>query len=367
MKLGFSIYPEKASEEKILEYINQMALKDVKRVFCSFLQISPKDEALLSSYQRILQTCQDKGLEVFADINESLLLSLGWIDDPVAKARAFGLSGIRLDEFEDKELLIQMVENNQEFKIELNASTGTYLLDFLIDQKVSLDNVTACHNFYPRKWTGLSIKRYQELSKVYKEKGIPLSAFICSDQAKDGAWEFDDHLVTLETHRDSSLIGQVKWFLADGLMDVLVLSTQFVESEEMTSLIQEFHANQEMIQLRVKVDRKLTEVEKNILGYPHTYRPDVSDYLLRSTMPRVVYKDEDNPPCEEVIRTQPGTVVIVNNLGGRYKNELNICLKYMNLDITNNYIGQIIDEDLDLLRGLEPGQSFRLIWEVASE
>lgn len=110
----------------------------------------------------------------------------------------------------------------------------------------------------------------------------------------------------------------------------------------------------------------MTPVEREIVAFDHVYRGDISAYVLRSTMPRVVYKDASVPARSgQAIPVGRGDILIDNDLYGRYKGELQIALKEFTISPKVNKVGRISQDYLPLLRFIKPWQEFKLV--IASE
>lgn len=157
------------------------------------------DEVTFAPYRQIVTYCQQKDLEVFADLNPTLIQYLGWENSLLESAEAFGLSGIRLDEsYEDYDYLVQLTLQSSPIKIEINMSGETSLIRSLAEYGADLTKITACHNFYPHEFTGLSKKYFLEVSAVYRELGVETAAFINAQSATTGPWPVSEGLCTLE-------------------------------------------------------------------------------------------------------------------------------------------------------------------------
>lgn len=94
----------------------------------------------------------------------------------------------------------------------------------------------------------------------------------------------------MEDHRHLPIGLQVELMKAIGTIDNILISNQFISEEELAACTQALARPVTTIKVRPIID--LTEVEEQIIGYPHCYRGDVSDYVIRSTMPRLVYAQE---------------------------------------------------------------------------
>ncbi len=80
----------------------------------------------------------------------------------------------------------------------------------------------------------------------------------------------------------------------------------------------------------------------------------MSEYMARSTMPRVTYAKESVPP-KNTRDLKRGDVVIVNDEYSRYKGELHIVLKDMPNDGRKNVIGHIPEDENMLLDYINHG------------
>ncbi|MCQ4503665.1 DUF871 domain-containing protein, partial [Vibrio parahaemolyticus] len=92
----------------------------------------------------------------------------------------------------------------------------------------------------------------------------------------------------------------------------------------------------------------------------HSYRGDRSEYILRSTMTRIYYKDKPFPPHNT--RDMSRGDVLIDNVGyDQYKGETQIALKEMKNDGRVNVVGRISEDELFLLDFLKPWSSFKMI------
>ncbi|WP_249662576.1 MupG family TIM beta-alpha barrel fold protein, partial [Lysinibacillus fusiformis] len=52
-------------------------------------------------------------------------------------------------------------------KIELNISNGTKYVDNIVSYQPNKENIIGCHNFYPRRFTGLSRQHSLQTSQHF--------------------------------------------------------------------------------------------------------------------------------------------------------------------------------------------------------
>ncbi|KRK41468.1 hypothetical protein FC63_GL001399 [Lactobacillus amylovorus DSM 20531] len=107
--------------------------------------------------------------------------------------------------------------------------------------------------------------------------------------------------------------------------------------------------------LHVDYVKQISDIEKP----QHFRRGDMNEIVIRSTMPRVTYKDIPNPPHDNEEEFQRGDVLIGNDNFGIYKNELQIVLK-PHKEPRKNKIGSIAKDELFLLDFIKPWTKFKL-------
>ena len=118
--------------------------------------------------------------------------------------------------------------------------------------------------------------------------------------------------------------------------------------------------NRYQLMLHVDYVKQISDIEKTIVEKPqHFRRGDMNEIVIRSTMPRVTYKDIPNSPHDNSEESQRGDVLIGNDNFGIYKNELQIVLK-PHKEPRKNKIGSIAKDELFLLDFIKPWTKFKL-------
>ena len=242
----------------------------------------------------------------------------------------------------------------------LLTSQDTKYVDNILSYKAYKDNLITCHNFYPQRYSGLSYYQFEKTSKAMKVNNLKVAAFITSRvDGAFGPWPINDGLCTLEMHRDLDMDLQVRHLYATGLVDDIIVANCYASEEELEK-ISKIHPGK----LTFKVDFKdtITTVEREIaLKYQHYVRGDMSEYMARSTMSRITYKDAVIKPTNTPSTLVRGDVCILNEEYGRYKGELHIILKSMPNTGNINVIGHIAKNEEILLDFIEPWKPFALI------
>lgn len=355
--LGISIYPDKATNQEIIDYIELAAKYNFKRIFTCLLSVEGDKQQIIAQFTDMIEHAKKHGMEVYLDVAPHVLSELGIEQGDLSFFSKLGAAGIRLDESYNGAVEAAMSYNKYDLNIEINMSQDVHTLNTILDYKPKDGKIIGCHNFYPQRYTGLNFEHFVNTSKRFKDKGIRSAAFVSSKQAQIGPWPIMDGMCTLESHRDLELTTQVKHHYAMGLIDDLIIGNMFASEEELRAVS---NLERGVIDFDIELE-SLTELELKILfEHEHFNRGDINDYMVRSTMCRVTHKDDDNPPHNTMRILPKGTVVIGNNDFGQYKNELQIIKKeIIDENLSRNVVGKITDEELFLLDLLEPWQHFK--------
>ena len=355
-QLGISIYPDRGNLQEQIDYIHLAGSYGFKRIFTCLISASEDLDKLLEDFSQITKTAKIYHMDIIADVSPDVFKALGVDYTDLKVFKDMGLSGIRLDlGFSGNEESI-MTCNPYGLKIEINMSNGTRYLETILSYQPIKANLYGCHNFYPHRYTGLSKTHFIKCSKQFKSLNIRTAAFVSSQVAQYGPWPVSDGLCTLEDHRDLDIVTQAKEFFATGLIDDVIVANSFASEAELKALSE---MNKEVLTLAVDLIKDLPDLEKNIvLNCFHFNRGDVSDYMIRSTQSRVVYKDHYFEPMNTV-DIKKGDILIDSSLYQRYAGELQIALRPMKNEGKTSVVGRVVDEEIHLLDGIQPWQKFQ--------
>lgn len=354
-QLGISIYPEKASLQENIEYLNLAAKYGFNRVFTCLLSVSGDKEKIVKDFKEIINEANRLGMNVIADVSPRVFGELGISYKDLSFFKELNVFGIRLDMgFSGLEESL-MTFNPYGLKIEINMSNGTKYIENILSYKPNLENLIACHNFYPHRYTGLSYSHFVKCSKQFKELGIRTAAFVSSNNSTFGPWPVNEGLCTLEMHRNLPIKVQAKHLFATGLIDDVIIANCFASEDEMRQLSK---VDRDILKFEVELVKDIPEVERKIvLEELHFNRGDVSEYMIRSTQSRVKYKGHEFEPLNTP-DIKRGDILIDTSLYGHYAGELQIALKDMKNSGKTNVVGRIKEEELFLLDYIEPWQKF---------
>lgn len=356
-KLGISIYPEHSTLEKDKAYLDLAAKYGFKRVFTCLLSVNKPREEIKEEFSELIGHANSLGMSVIVDVAPSVFENLGISYDDLSFFKEIGAAGFRLDNGFDGSVEANMTHNPQGLMVELNAGDTTYYIDQIMCNLPDTSKLIACYNFYPQRYTGLGINRFIEAGMKMKKYNINLAAFVSSQEKNTyGPWDVYEGLCTLEQHRDLPIDAQARHLAATGIVDDIIIANAYASEEELKSLSS---LDFSKLELGIVLNEGLSDVEKEIIfNYPHHVRPDMPEYMARSTMPRVVYKDESISQKH----TQPlkrGDVVVLNDNYGHYKGELHIILKDMPADERKNVVGHLPEYELCMLDYVQPRVRFK--------
>lgn len=357
--LGISIYPDKSEVADDLAYIELAAKYGVQTIFTNLLGLGGKSkDEIKTAFTKRIDHAHKYGMEVIADVSPAVFKDLDISYDDLSFFAEIGADGIRMDENLNGSKEAVMSYNEYGLKLEFNASGNPNHMNNIFGFKPNRKNIIASHNFYPQKYTGLSLDYFVANSEKIKEHGVRLKAFVSSNNENAfGPWDVNEGLCTLEMHRDLPIDLQARHFVATGLIDDILIANCYATEEEFEALAKIVEGK-----INIKIDREyaLSEVEEKILyDDKHVVRGDISAYMVRSTMTRIKYADETIKP-QNTRDLKRGDVVILNDNYTRYKGELHIVLKDMPNEGNKNVVGRVKAEEMFLLDYLDSWEKFVL-------
>lgn len=357
-RLGISLYPEHSTPERDKEYICLAGKYGFKRIFTCLLSVGNKERAeIIREFRDMIHTAHDHGLEVILDVAPPVFDVLGASYENLAPFKEMDADGIRLDEGFDGIKEVAMSYNKEGLKIELNASTDPSYVTNVMNHHPVPEKIITCHNFYPQKYTGISLEHFNYCNSEMKKHGLKVAAFVSSNHENTfGPWPVNEGLCTLEMHRGLPIDAQVRHLFATRMVDDVIIANAYASEEELKACAS---VTPGKLMFGICLEKDLTETERCILHYEdqHVIRGDLSSYMIRSTWPRVAFAEREILPGN-TRDLKRGDVVILNDGYSRYKGELHVVLKDMVNDGRKNVIGHIPDYELVLLDYIEPWKVF---------
>jgi uncharacterized protein len=358
-KLGISIYPQKASFEKNLEYLENASKFGFTRLFVALLGAEPSQEGIRRDYGPILKRAKELGFEVSCDVNGEVIKAVcgeGFFGNfDLTFFKEMGVDIIRFDMGMSEMEEAFFIRNKFGIKVELNMSMEIDHVAGVLAMGAPKEKVMGCHNYYPHNYTGLSLDYFNRCTAIWTKHNLRTAAFISTQSnEKYGPWPICDGLPTLEMHRNLPITTQLKHYVGMGTIDDVLIGDAFASIDELEKLSK---INKNTVSLEVDLAEGLSDTYKNILRMPLSRRPDTNDYIIRSIEGRLFLRKEDIQPFNTV-DIKRGDILIENNLYGQYKGEVQIALKDMKNSGRTNVVGHIKDFEVFLIDTIKPGQSF---------
>ncbi len=218
---------------------------------------------------------------------------------------------------------------------------------------------TACHNYYPKPYTGLSISSVKEINARLKNFGFETQSFVPGDKTFRGP--IFEGLPTVEDHRNKKeklMENMLELYDADS--DVVLVGDVDITDESWSALKA---ISDGIIPIHAKFYDGFDNLASDISGRINHDRPDSSSYIIRSAESRAWFKEKEIPP-QNTIECEAGSICISNDGYLRYKGELEICRCKRPADERVNVVGRIADEDLSLLPYIKNGMGFRIVYMI---
>ena len=340
-EMGFSVYL--GTEIEKTECVIRKAEKaGAKYVFTS-LNISEEKEEKDKKLAHIADICRERNLNLIVDINRA---TKDIIDMKLENIY------FRIDDGLSKEEILKICKLH---KIVLNASTVTSEeLEFYKRNGADFSKILSLHNFYPKKFTGISRKYLREQNMKYKEYGIKTMAFVPGDELRGPIYE---GLPTVEEHRDRRFL--------TSCLDLITLHTDIVLIGDIDVCDEKWdemgYLSRGVIPLR-NTDNILT-------GEIFYDRQDSSEYVVRFAVTGIgetrrkfseymLKKLEESGITYEILEKsheksknsiRKGDILLSNKKYLRYEGEVEIALQNLGEDKKRYIISKVVKEDIELL------------------
>lgn len=376
--LGISLYPEQEDINDIKEYIKLAARYGFSKIFTSMFSIEGTIEQIVDYFKNLCKIAHDNNMVVSGDCNPMFLEKLNANANDISIFKEMGIDIIRMDVPYFDERDVTLINNNYGIKIEI-SSMMIDAIEKAIDKGANRDNIATCHNFYPQRYSGNSLKFLKETNKYLHNLGVTTALFISSNNTNThGPWPVNDGLVTYENDRDIPIDLQVARWIAIGDVDELIIGNAFASEKEfklIKNIIDNAYINLKKdeglgkladflpcgqlvrIPFKVILENDISEVEKDILfNFKYHNSSEQCEYMIRSRMSRIFYKDKNityrgnNHPY-----FHKGDVVIVNDNLSYYKGEVQIITKDIKNDGQRNLLGHIDNNQWEYLDEVNSG------------
>ena len=372
--MGISVYPDLSPFEEIKEYLALAGKYGAKRVFSSMFSVEGTKEEIFDYFRKLIEEAHKYGMEVSLDVNTRFLDDMGVTFDNVKDFADIGCDIIRMDEAYGDYRDTAMINNPYGIKIEYNASTVSPMIGRLLEDGADKEKILACHNFYPQPWTGMPWAKFKKVNQEIKDlEDIRIGAFISSNaEGTNGVWDAEYGLPTVERMRNYPVDLQARLILATDHIDDVLFGNYYASEDEfkavadvlnpepVKNLVPGYIPEDKLTHpktIKIKLDPEATKAErKSVLEFaPHADLCDSSEWIWRSRLPRVYFKDTECAPRDAHKDTfERGDVVVVNDNYKHYAGEVHIVLEPMKNDGLRNLVGKVPGPELDMIDLLKP-------------
>lgn len=366
--LSVSIYPSTEWEKSINNwegYLDTAKNYGFKEVFTSMhlpeLTLNCQLECLL----QLAKVAEERQMKLTADIGGGIISSLLEKETLCKQVAKLGLSFLRLDYGYDLKQLHSIVEKLNIHGFVLNASIlSGEEVERTVEYLRSIPGVIeirACHNFYPRRETGITMEFMQSQYRYFQRYSIPVYA--CIPSLTNPRGPLYEGLPTVERHRYQSA-GKVAMELFNSqCCDGLLISDEYISEDEFKQIKDVICY--EPISLKISVDEEITDIEKEVLlGGIHHIRYDSNNLVLRSQSSRQMAEFACKIPKRKAQKRFPLYITIDNESYGRYSGELQIVLAELPEDDRVNVVGYIDKDESWKLQYYKHGYAYRFIQDT---
>lgn len=347
--IGISVYLQTGivENEKILR---KAAMANVDYIFSSLNIPEEENDSFLQEVMNLLQLAKSLQLSILFDVNDHLLTRLGLSD--FKELHQLGVTHIRLDDgFSSKE----MVDLSKLFTLVLNASTLTEeLIHDLLRDGLVVSDIIACHNYYPKPYTGLSYQTVKEINDRLHKFDIQVMGFVCGNLSKRGP--FYEGLPTVEEARKEDFLLNVLKLHDDTTCDIIMVGDIDITDKSWFQL-KKFKEN------CIPLEARLEEEYSYLYSVLQHDRIDYSEYFIRSVESRTSLLTKKDILPKNCIKREVGSICISNKEYGRYQGEIELMRKELPKDSRVNVCGRIKERDTVYLDYINNGRGFILVKE----
>ena len=359
-RLGISLYPEFASQEDNFAYLRRAAEHGFDVLFLALLGAQGTHEEIVERYLPYTRLAHELGFEIFCDVNPMVLKRLGvgismfqgGID--LTFFKELGIDAMRLDLGMSDLEEAALAKNADGIKICINGAAVTDHVGALLSCGAPREALVGCHNYYPHRYTGVSLDYFMRGTEHWAKRGMRLQAFVSSNAPEAfGPWPVTEGLPTLEMHRDLPIEVQLKHFVMMGCVSDVLIGNCFAIDDELAAMER---ANSDRVRFTTRLVDDLPRDMARRLGMNLSVRGDcTSGYMIRTLESRM-----DPAPVEpfNTVDIERGDVIIDNRLYGQYAGEVQIALAPMKNSGKTNVVGHIDDCEHVLLDYLAAGTRF---------
>lgn len=333
--------------EKNKQILEKAGCANIRYAFTSLHIPEENTQDCADDINTLLRMCRERGISLITDIGPRALQKLGF--SSLSELKQTSISHLRVDYgFTCREI----VELSKDFHIVFNASTLQE--DQILELKslhADFSKFSACHNFYPKPLTGLSLQKVRRINERMHALGMETIAFAAGDRELRGPLKLG--LPTVEEHRNGNVLYNMLQLMKECSTDIGMVGDIDISDEA-------YRGIQELSEGYVTLKARILPEYRFIADTIHHDRPDSSEYVIRSQESRTYASQGKLFPAQPCGPRNRGSISVGNEKYLRYSGELEIARKDLEPEEKVNIVGQVLPESLQYLDYITDGLGFKL-------
>ena len=277
-RLGISLYPERSTFEQDVAYLEKAAKLGFDLLFIALLGAGDRQQTI-DRYKPLLAKAKELGFEIEADVNPMMFERMGinasFFHGPLDLSffTELQVDILRLDlGLNDMEEAF-LSKNKEGIKICVNGCNTQDHVGHVLAAGGDRDMILGCHNYYPHRYTGVSLEHFEKGSAPMVKHNLRLQSFVTSQNPEAfGPWPVTEGLPTLEMHRDWPIEIQVGHYVMMGYVNDIIIANAYATDAELEAMAA---ANS------TKIMFHMTPAE----GLPESMKKRLRMNLIRRTFP----------------------------------------------------------------------------------
>ena len=215
-RLGISLYPERGTFEQDVAYMEKAAKLGFDVLFIALLGAGDRQQTI-DRYKPLLAKAKELGFEIEADVNPMMFKKMGinasFFSGPLDLSffTELQVDILRLDLGMNDIEEAYLTKNKDHIKICVNGCNTMDHVGHVLAAGADPDMLLGCHNYYPHRYTGVSLEHFEKGSAPMVKHNLRLQSFVTSQNPDAfGPWPVTEGLPTMEMHRDWPIEAQVK-------------------------------------------------------------------------------------------------------------------------------------------------------------